>query len=136
MTWTYSAATRSDRNRVREDIGDTDTNDQQLADEIIDEKLTDLGSVSSASIACIKLLMAKYVRLVSQTTGPISVQHSNRLAAFKELLAMLKADGQFAGGFCGGLSKADKATREADSDTVQPSFTRGMFDNPAAGGDL
>jgi hypothetical protein len=133
MTWTYDAATRSDRNRVRENIGDTDTSDQQLADEIIDEKLTDTGSVNSASIACIKLLMAKYVRLVSQTTGPISVQHSNRLAAYKEMMALLKSDGQFAAGFCGGISVSDKETREADTDTVQPSFTRGMFDNPAAG---
>ena len=133
MTWTYDAAVRTDLNRTREAIGDTDSSDEQLPNEVISEKLTDLGSVNSASIACIKLLMAKYVRLVSQTTGPISVQHSLRLAAYKEMMAILKSDGQFAAGFCGGISVSDKEAREADTDTVQPSFTRGMFDNPAAG---
>ena len=129
MTWTYDATVRTDLNRTRETIGDTATADQQLADEILNELLTGYGAVMPASEEAIKLLMARYARLVSQTTGPISVQHSNRLAAYKMLLAEIRS-GQFAAPWAGGISKADKLAREQDTDRVNTSFTRGMFDHP------
>jgi len=129
MTWTYNAATRTDRNRTREAIGDTDSRDEQLADEILDELLVTWGAVAGAAVAAVQLLMAKYSRLVSSTTGPISTQHSNRLAAYQTIMGELRG-GQYAAPYAGGISVSDNERLDSNTDRVRPTFASGMNDHP------
>jgi len=132
MTWTYSGNPgASDRDAVRFAIGDTDTNDQQLTNEEIAYLLTVAGSVVAASCSAIRKLIAKYVRLVDQTTGQISITYSQRASQYRALLSDIQDDGPVAA-YAGGISISDKESVESDTDRDPPAFHRGLTDNPGS----
>ena len=132
MTWTFDPSLSTDLAKVRDAIGDVDTDDQQLADETITAYLTAEGSVTGAAVRGCRALMAKYARYAAQATGPINIQYTQLQAHYAGLIDQIKA-GQFAAPFAGGTSIADKEDREADGDRVQPVFSLGMLDHPDAG---
>lgn len=135
MTWTYANnPSGSTRDMVRFLIGDTDNTDQQLSDEEISALLSTFGTARSAAEHAARALAAKFTRLVSKSVGDLSIQYQQRAAAYRELAADLKASHATAGVtlFAGGISKADRETRDADTDRVKPRFDRGKFDNAGA----
>lgn len=129
MSWSYDPNEDTDLDVVRGIIGDTDTTDQLLTDEKIEAELARHGSVTAAAIACAESLAALFARRVDVRFGPSSESASQVYAHYKELIARLRKNLTFAAvPFAGGISKVDKQTREADTDRVEPVFTKEQFD--------
>jgi hypothetical protein len=128
VSWSYSGDPgASDLDEVRFLIGDTDTDDQQLSDEEINYLLTSTGSVQAAALGAARSLWAKYSRMVDQKTGDIDIKYSQRKDAYAALIRQLQL-GMLPVPYAGGISEDDKQVDEADSDVVQPAFTRGMME--------
>lgn len=125
MTFTYNGdPTASDTAAVRFAIGDTDVSDQLMTDEEIAYLLTD-STVTAASIAACEALAAKFARQVDRSVGNLSLSSSQRAKQFTELAATLrKRTGYLARPYAGGISVADKETRDLDADRVKPVFSR------------
>jgi hypothetical protein len=128
VSWSYSGDPgASDLDEVRFLIGDTDTDDQQLSDEEINYLLTSTGSVQAAALGAARSLWAKYSRMVDQKTGDIDIKYSQRRDNYAALIKQLQI-GMLPVPYAGGISEDDKQVDEADSDVVQPAFTRGMME--------
>lgn len=91
MTWTYNPATRSDRNRVRERVGDTDASSQMVSDEVIDEILAEAGGMARAASIVARQMRARLVRLPDRQIEGVSVTRA-RLDAMEQLIAALDAE--------------------------------------------
>ena len=139
MSWNYSGdPSSSDLDAVRFLVGDTNSADQQLSDEEINYLLAQYGSPGAASAAAVRTLIAKYARLVDKTVGDLSISYSQRLTAYQALLAQLEEQQavRTAGLVVGGISKARKATVQADADRVAPAFERSQFERDPTSGEL
>ena len=133
MSWTYSGdPAASDADAVRFLIGDTSTTDQQLQDAEIAYLLTTEGSVYRAAAQAARSIGAKYARLVDKSVGDLRLSYSQRAASYEKLAASLvaRATTRTATPYAGGISAADKALDEQDTDLAKPAFTVGQFDFP------
>ncbi len=129
MTWTYTNPSTSNRDAVRYLTGETDTNNQTTSDEEIAFQLSQEGGIYAAAVAVATALAAKYAGLADASFGPSRVAYSQKSAGYLKLVKELRAKvGLRATPFAGGISIADKNTREQDTDRVQPTFSKGMFD--------
>lgn len=142
MTWTYgrapgttSAATR--RDAVRLLVGDTDTTDQQVADEEIAFALSQ-GSddIYVAGAVICRALSGKYARLVDSSVESVSASYSQRATQYAELAARLTRDSKRLGSVglgvpdAGGMSISDMVSAESDPDRVPGAFRIEEFTNP------
>lgn len=130
MAWTYSGdPSSSDRDQVRFLIGDTATADQLVTDEEIAWSLTQ-GSVYNAAAICAKAIAATFSRLADKAVDDLKINYSQKSSQYLKLAEQLesKDSHKALGVYCGGISVADKASNELDTDRVSPSFTRGMTD--------
>ena len=134
MAFTYNPAAPVDRDKVRGLIGDTNSADAVFDDAEIAMFLAIEGEVKRSAAAAAYAGAAKLSRQVDTKAGSVSVKLSQRAEAMTVIGDTLaKQAGGFAPAvtpFAGGLSVAAKDTQEADTDRVQPAFTRTMFDNP------
>lgn len=122
---TTTAAER--RDAVREAIGDTLDTDWQLSDESIAYYLSgNANSIAGASIACIKVLIAKYARAVDVTVaggagGVGTVSASQRVKSYQILLDQITSDrSNVATVSATGQSKSTNRGYDANTDAVQP----------------
>lgn len=132
MTWSYNGALTNDRDKVRLFLGDTDSDDQlPVSDAEVDYALTEQGSIRAAAALCAEWLAARYTREVSKSVGSLSIQLADKARQFRELAAQLRANSAlYALPYAGGISIANKDSREDDSDRVEPAFYKGQLDNP------
>lgn len=134
MSWTY-AGTPNDtgtsaekRDAVRFRIGDTVSTDPQITDEEIAYLLT-ASTPAGASIKACQALIAKYSRQADITYSKTSVSASQRAKAYRDLLAILTAEGANAAiPIVGGISEAQKQEVWDDPDAVKPWFPRNEDD--------
>ncbi|MCC6808699.1 MAG: hypothetical protein IT381_14840 [Deltaproteobacteria bacterium] len=134
MTWTYTNTLLTDRDKIRFEIQDTDTNDQLFSDEEIAARLTALGSVSATVLDLAKKLLMKFARLVDVTVGKVSESNSQRYQAYKDIVARLEAEGAaYALPSFGGVNVDANETLDEDETLVQPGAKRGDIDNVADG---
>lgn len=129
MPFTYDVLNlaNSDKDQVRLLIGDTDVADPLLQDEEINLYLTQEGSVYGAAIQCCRSLAARFSRQSSEfKAGSVLISDKERANGFTALADSLQRKFSITSArpFAGGISKADKASREEDGDRVKPSFTR------------
>lgn len=130
MTWTYDVTSRTDRNKVREAIGDTNADDEQVQDEVIDEQLTARGSVIAASIACVRLILASIAREGNRSVAGVNITRDLAAQNYKDLLRELERQaGSGAKGYAGGISAAEQETADGDDDYPAPAFSVGMGRN-------
>lgn len=131
MTWTYSNALTANKDKVRLLIADTDTADQQLADEEINWVITQEPNVYAAASKCCSLLAAKYSRQADTEVGDLSVKKSQRATAYRALAKDLKAQAVIdAPIFAPSLSISDKQSYEDDTDIPASKFFRDMQEYP------
>lgn len=132
MAWSYTnnPSTRT-IDEVRFLLGDTDADDPQLQDEEITYLLTTYSTARLAALNGARALLAKYARLVDKAVGDLRLSLSQRHEHYQSLIAQLEA-GQLllATPFAGGISIADVAARDADSDRVKPAFARDLHEHP------
>ena len=131
--WSYSGdPSSSSKDQVRFLIGDTDFGKQQLTDEEINWAISAEANTSSAAARLALALALKFGRLVDKQVGDLKISYSALHKQYTDLANALNVDAATAGvaPYCGGISIADKDSVEDETDRVQPSFKRGLHDNP------
>lgn len=133
MAWTYSGDPSSSAiDAVRFTIGDTDSSDPLLSNEEITYLLGLYGQVIiTASIRACEMIMAKFSRLANESVGSVRIDFSQKTKGYKDMVMQLKARlaVEDCTPFAGGISKTQKQTTIADSDRVEPDFTKHMMEN-------
>jgi hypothetical protein len=139
MTWTYAGApddttVAGRRDAVRLNIGDTDTNDQQITDEEITYFLDGANNnIFKAAIAACYAIASKYARLVDTSVESVSNSFSQRQTAYESLAARLQRQELTISGFglpqAGGISISEMNSADTDTDRPTPAFNRKQFRN-------
>lgn len=115
--------------RVRLNVGDTDTYEEGLTDEVYQYVLDkNAGNEVPTTIECLKYLIAKYANLVTEKAGALFVKESEKYEQYKELLKMLVKDPTTAitkAGlpYAGGISVRDMDNNSCDPDNNQQKVT-------------
>lgn len=131
MTWSYDPALSTNKDKVRWLLQEKDADDQLVTDEEIEFALTEAGpnlyragAITARSIA---LKLGRRPTVNDRKAGidaDEQYQHYMLIAKELDLRASTSASSSGQGGvFAGGISKADKEAREADTDRVEPAFT-------------
>ncbi len=145
MVWSYSGnPADSAVDAVRFLTGDTDTNDQLLDNEEIawtNNQITGSDTATTAlyevSYRCMVAIASKFSRLADQTVGDLKVDLFQKATNAREQAALLKQQALREGNtpvpYAGGISVSDKEIDQANSDIVQPYFSRGQWTNSRGG---
>jgi len=133
MAWTFSESLTTTRDKLRLRIGDTDTNDQLLANETLDVLLSDRSDdLALAAVDAVRVIIAKLGREFDRSAVGVGGQRSQKVLHYTDLLKQLTKESRLSTGvIVGGLSADRKETIEDDSDFVRPSFTVGGDDSPS-----
>jgi len=134
MTWTYTGdPSANDRDEVRFLIGDTDNTDQIVLDEEIAYAIAQEANNRLAAIRIIRAVAGKYSRKVDKAVGDLKMSYGQIAKHYIDLAVHLESadDNLYAPlAYAGGISYSGKDTVKADTDRVDPSFTKGIHDNP------
>lgn len=133
MTWTYSGdPTSSARDQLRYRIGDTDQSSPLLSDEELDFELAEVsGSVARAAPSAAEEILSRFARQVDKSVGDLRISASQRHAQYARTVAKLKKSlRRGAAPWAGGISVSDKESRAADTDSVEPAFSRDLHSFP------
>lgn len=131
MTWSFDDTLSTTRDITRLTIGDINTSDQLLSNEIVAYYLALYSDdTTQAAIACVKAILAKLARDVDRsTTGPTTTR-SQKTTHYRDLLKDLQAQAYGAVEcFVGGVSVTIGDANAADSDFSQPAFKMGRDDH-------
>lgn len=128
MTWSYSTALTTAKDKVRFYLQDTDTTEQLLQDEeytfLLAEKA---NNILQASALGAEVIARKFAREATMTVGDTRVEWSRRAELYWSLAQDLRTRNVAVAPFVGGISKDTKQTYEDDTDRVQPLFTKDQF---------
>ena len=131
MAWTYgNDPSSSTRDAVRFLVQDIDTNRQLVSDEEIAFALAEhTNTYFAAALVADSLALAKG-NIATKRVGDLSITYDPSF--YGRLAKMLRRQGALRTGvpYAGGISVADKETNEADTDRVQPMFTRELHTVP------
>jgi hypothetical protein len=127
----YPGSTVGERYQIRTLIQDTNVNRQLFQDEEIDWSLTQEANLYMAAAALADILVAKGGGVKSKRISEFEVEYDPRM--YLTIATRLRARGMnYQVPYAGGISRADKAAQQADTDWVTPSFARGISDHPDA----
>ena len=141
MTWSYSGDPDSSAlDAIRFLIGDTDTNDQLLANEEItwvnsqiSGSSTSTDALYTVSYRCLIAVASKFSRLADQAIGDMKVSMSQKakgaIAQAKQLKVLAEQEGGTPTPYAGGITISDKEIDLDNSDLVKPYFSSGQFAN-------
>ncbi len=138
VDWNFDDSLGTDRDKMRQWLGDTDETDKQLSDQQVAYFLSqNPNPIMAASLAC-TMLAAKYARSVSKTLGRLSVQAGDRMKHYQDLGAALRTQAMRGGGGCvpmyaGGLTRSQHTHYGDNPDRSRPAYKRGQFDEPQTG---
>lgn len=125
----------SPADRVRLYVGDTNATTSLLTDSEVDFLLEDESDDAlRAAARGAEILAAKYAKQAEEKkVGPLTLTNRRQSQAdrYQRLAKVLWARAASKDGvapFAGGISKADKALREADTDRTLSIFTRSMME--------
>tara|TARA_R110002126_G_scaffold93333_3_gene221185 strand:+ start:296 stop:751 length:456 start_codon:yes stop_codon:yes gene_type:complete len=142
MSWSYdptdlNTTTASGRlNSVRLLVGDTDTLDQQKANEEITFALSETGNnVYYAGAWTARAIASKYSRQVNtEISGALKADYSDLAAQYKTLADSLEYQGKTSGAsvgvLAGGITKSGIEAVRTDTNRIEGSFRRDRFKNP------
>lgn len=127
---TYSTSLDTDLDVVRFLTGDTsnDSSTEYLQDGEITYLLTQETNVTRAASSAAEAIASKFAtRAQSVSVGDTSIDYGDLADRYAKLAIRLRSQATRRGGapvFAGGISIADRDSREANTDRVQPFFTR------------
>lgn len=136
MTFTYNSTNigSSGLATVRFHTGETSSGTAILTDEEIQAVISNITSNHYlASALCCDSLAAYYADQADTRNEGLDVRASQRAKAYERKAITLRRQAVTLGGagmFIGGRSKQTKEDRAAETDLVQPYFTRDMNDFP------
>lgn len=123
MAFTYDGTLDTNLEKVRLEIGDTDSTDPQFTDAEINYFLDAAGNVVvDAAIKACEALVAKYSREYDFETDQQKFSRSQRAKAYKDLAAELRAGGG-SGLSVLGQTKVDGYSQDIAADEVSGSRT-------------
>lgn len=120
--------------RIRLKVGDTDTDEVGLSDEVYQYLLNKHSqNEDKAAVEALEALVAKYANYVTEKAGGLFVKESEKYQQYKDLLDSYKNDPRSsilkAGEpFAGGISKSDFISRNEDPDRNGSPFSKGYLD--------
>lgn len=131
MSWSYDDSLSSDRDKLRFRIGDTNTNDQLLSNELLDALLTTRDSPTLAAVNAVEGILAKFGRDIDRNALGLGGQRSQQTQFYRELLKELRAEAARGNtsAFYGGGSVSGKAAIQDDSDVPLTPFRLNQFKN-------
>ena len=129
MTWTYTGPTTSERDEVRYIVQDTNCDEQLLQDNEIDYELLKNSTVDRAALSAAEKIARFFGRQATVRDAGFSVDYAARAKWYWELVKDLRSQGVGIAPYVGGISRDDKHSQEADTDRVEPAFTRDQFDH-------
>lgn len=147
MAWTYSGDPDSSAlDAIRFLCGDTDTNDQLLANEEISwinkeatGSTTATTALYEASYRASVAIASKFSRLASQAVGDLKVdlhqKAENTRAQAKLLKEQAAREGSVPTPYAGGITYSDKTIDQDNSNIVPEFFSRGQFRDARDGAD-
>jgi hypothetical protein len=134
-TYSYSGdPSASDLDWVRFTIGDDSGPPWMFSDEAILATIAAQGTKEAAAVDLLRNQARRLAQRASFTIGRFSERYAESARLLNEKANELAATTQVLGLFTGGISKADRAAREADTDRVKPAFQKGMHDITGTGG--
>ena len=139
MTWTYTCNPASSSvDAVRYLTGQTSTGDPVLVnDEEIEWVISENPGVYAAAVQVLESMLVKYagVSADSLTVGNLSETYGDRTAKLRVSLANLKRQVALRSvvPVAGGITVADRLSRQADTSLTPVVFSVGMDDNLLAG---
>ena len=135
-----STPTSTNTDGLRVLVGDisTSTSSELLADADYTFFLTQ-GSFYIAAKLAANSLAAKFTGVAqdikTKKVGDLEITYSDANNAASGYKMLASEFGRMAAAgvspYAGGISRSDKASVQADTDRVDPAFSRGIFDNPA-----
>lgn len=129
MAWTYNLDLLEDKDQVRFLIGDTNESGALVQDEEIAFALRTEGSVYAAGALIAESLSAQYAQQTDRSIGDLKLRFSDRSGRYASLAAQLRKRLLLNVRFhtAGAESISSKDIDPADTDLVQPFFTRDML---------
>ena len=122
-------------------VGDisTSTTGELLSTGDYDFFLSEGGSLYIAAQLAANSLAAKFSSVAQgikrKEVGDLKIEYSDAVGAADDYAELAKKFGRMAAAnivpYAGGISRSDKDVDAVDTDLVQPSFRRGIMDNPA-----
>ncbi len=130
MSFSYDVeALSEDLNRIRLEIGDTNSDRPLLDDEEIEEIITEFDSFNQRVGKCLRLICALFAsEPKSIRIEGFSENYADAYDHFKDLAARYERLGG-GGPWAGSINDAFKEATELDTSLVSSSFKRGMHDN-------
>jgi len=130
MSFSYDLTDLStEHNRLRLEIGDTNSDDYFLDDEeigIIQEEKT---SFYRRAAACCELICAKIARNVKTKIGHFSEDSNEIYVRYKDLATKFQAHASVDYPWSSSITLSEKEGYENDTSLVQPKMKKGIHDN-------
>src|SRR5690242_12258546 len=90
MTFSYNDTLKSDKDKVRQLLGDTYQDDALVSDEAIAVYLAQYGNIYYAAAALADGIATRFARMPSMSFSGLSIQGSDRANAYRELAITLR----------------------------------------------
>jgi len=137
-TWTYNPtdASTSEKDAIRLEVGDTDSQAWLLADEEIEWAISQERNFWAAAARCAEMIGRLFMRRVDIRLGrAMMITYSKTAQQYMEMAAKLrcKAMGSVVP-YVGGMNVADKQVIATNTSLVAPEVTKTMMENPWTGG--
>lgn len=135
MTWSYSPALATAKDRVRFKVGDTDTTDQLISDEEVAGVLSVQANEALAAAQLAEAIAGRFSRKAAFSNGSLSMQADQQAKAYMELAARLRSQASQdaihqVGILVGGRTIAGRVALATDPSVVQPAFALDQDDSP------
>ena len=134
MSWSYSDSLGTDRDMLRFKIGDVDTDEQLLSNELLDALLVSRGSPTLAAIDAVEGILAKFARDIDRSALGMGGARSQKTQFYRDLLKELRAEAARGDTsiFFGGGSISQKDSNREDADAPLTPFRIDQFKNNGA----
>lgn len=130
MSFSYDLADLStELNRLRLEIGDTNSDDYFLDDEEIVIVQAEKSSFYRRAAACCEIICSKVARDVKSKIGHFSEDSNEIYVRYKELAAKFYAQASVSYPWSSSITVSDKEAYEDDISLVQPQIKRGIHNN-------
>lgn len=130
MTFTYDeTALSTELNRIRLELGDTDSDDILLQDEEIEQVQSEQDTFYKRVASCCRLICNKIARRVDYKLSLLSESASDLYERYQKMEKEYSTRASFNHPWLGSIKKDLKDDVESDTDLVKSRFKRGQMDN-------
>ena len=131
MNFSYDPTDLADEfNRLRLEIGDTDSKDPLLDDDEVIKVQAEEDSFYMRASTCCSLIASKLIRRAKYRIGQFSEDARSEYDRYTIMASNFAKLASKSYPWAASISVATKETNETDTSLVKPKFKKGMFDAP------